>query len=156
MERGAWPEEFVKAHWIWRGSKANGKHPVLRVGHDIVTVRRVMYCLYNPVPEPKDIVFLKPTCGNELCVNPTHTEARLYSGKAPTVQLLSEQGMTAENTPDGDLEGLVMEIQAVFAADPPATFEALMAHPMCAEMGEKAVRSALRIAEIHDFDPKTE
>lgn len=146
----------MKAHWVWHGSKASGKTPVMRVGTDIVTVRRVMYCLYNPVPEPKDIVFLKPTCGNDACVNPTHLEARLYHGKTPTQTFQAEQGLTVENVSDGDMDGLVMEVQSLFAADPPATFEALMEHPMCKEMGPEVVRAALKRAEIRDFDPKTE
>lgn len=153
-----WPQAYQLSHWVWKGGKANGTHPVMRVGKDIMTVRRVCYCLFNEEPEARDVVFLRASCGVDDCVNPTHMDVKLYKHAA-----VASKQFLAKNTIPGqveaqrdpsttDIEALALEVESIFGMAEPATFEELMTHPVCKEFSPEDVKMALKHAEITKFD----
>lgn len=59
---------------IWRGATTPRGYPVMKVAGKVKLARRVIYQERRRVLQPGEIV--KMQCGERLCVNEAHMEAR--------------------------------------------------------------------------------
>lgn len=142
-----WPKEYALAHWVWTGSSTGkGKHPVMRIGRDIMTVRRVTYCLYHDNPEPRDNVYLPCNCGHQQCINPLHFEVKAYKGAA--LLMNPEASIAAEPHTANDFEDLVQHLQSEFGVREPTSMQELRSREIVKEFSEKQVVEALKRAGL--------
>ena len=142
LPSAAWPIEIASAHWVYTGSKTEKGTPVMRIGKDIRTVRRVMYTLFSEDPEPRDKVQIICDCGNGLCINPLHAVAKVYKGQHST--LVSPPAVVLA----ADLDELVIELQSQFAMQQPLTFAELRARPVFEDWSEEDIRKAMVMGDL--------
>jgi hypothetical protein len=62
----------LTACWVWTGYTDSRGYGYAFVGGHTLTARQAVYARYRGEPEGN----LKPTCGVNLCVNPSHLEVR--------------------------------------------------------------------------------
>ena len=69
--------------WIWHGAGTKRKQPNMRIGAKTYAVKRVVFAIFHRTPNRKEEVF--STCGNQLCVSPTHIGVRAASDRAAAI-----------------------------------------------------------------------
>jgi len=144
LEFSEWPQELLVAHWFWDGSGSE-EHPTVRVGKEIHTVRRVLYCLTANDPEPRKGVYFKVHCNAVGCVNPSHFHPEAKKGFTlnPDTPVYKEAVVEPN-----DLEDLAQELMGIVAMREPESFKELMSRDFVKEFTEDQVRAALKFAEL--------
>lgn len=117
----------------------------MRLGKDVATVRRVLYCLTCMDPEPRGGVYFKVKCGNMSCVNPTHFEA--LGKKGYKVNNSSPTNGVVIQPPDV-VQELADELMEQFGAREPESFADVMSRPVICEFTEDQVRAAMQRAGL--------